>query len=326
MAIKKRKVIMNGNNWGEYSISFKSYIKLQVIRLYLWSLRWVRRFLRGVGYCKYVFAILPVWAVFLVIIKVWGTYRLGNYSWSNLLWDMKASLFSSVILTAATSFITQYTKQKTVYIEQHELYIQVMDKMSCLFKNLNVLIFNDISKELVPFWPFYTEDMSGTICDALNGMCALENKKKEAVFDVACSIEELKSELKDLRENIRLGKFDQCNYLKSHQKITYALRDLAELEKVVVNERQCRHFGRLVSRIYDDLYELLDELRKPWRRDVLKKVDALKIIYREDTSIADTFYNSAFLKVIDYQEYEDLLSYVERIKKNMKQTKEHALG
>lgn len=316
---------MNGSNWGEFNISFKSYIKLQCIRLYLWSLRWVRRFLRGAGYCKFVFAILPVWAVFLVIIKAWGTNRLGSYSWGNLLWDMKASLFSSVILTAATSFITQYTKQKTAYIEQHELYIQAMDKMSRLFKSLNILIFNDISKELVPFWPFYTEDMSSAICDALKGMSALENKKEEAVFDVACSIEELKSELKDLRENIRLGKFDQCNYLKSYDKINYALRDLVELEKVVVKQRTCRHFGRLVSRIYDDLYELLDELRKPWRRDILKKVDALKIIYQEDKSIGDTFYNSAFLNVINYQEYEDLLSYVEQIKKSMKESKEKAL-
>ena len=57
--------------------------------------------------------------------------------------------------------------------------------------------------------------------------------------------------------------------------------------------------------------------------DISKKIDALKIIYSEDTSISDTFYNSAFLQVIDYQGYEDLLSYVERVRKSMKDGKEN---
>ena len=88
---------------------------------------------------------------------------------------MKASLFSFVILTAATSFITQYTS-KTYISNNMSCIFRLLDKMSCLFKNLNVLIFNDISKNS-SFGPFYTEDMSGTICDALNGSVHLRIKK-----------------------------------------------------------------------------------------------------------------------------------------------------
>lgn len=193
MAIKKRKVIINGNEWGDYDISFKKYIKLQCIRLYLWFLRWMRRLFRGAGYCKYVFAILPFWAIFLIIIKVWGSYRLESYTWDSLLWDAKGSIFSSVVLAAATSFITQHTKKKTAYIEQHELYIQTMDKMSVLFKQLNALVFNDLSKEFVPFWPFYIDNMGNSFCDRLYDMTTFENKENEKVYEAAYSVSSLKN-------------------------------------------------------------------------------------------------------------------------------------
>lgn len=314
MTVKQRKIYMNGNFWGQYNLSTKSYLKLQYIRFKLWCVRWGRRLHRGINYCKYVLILLPFWLLFAVILKIWGTYRLGAYSWGDILWDMKLSIFTSIALSLVTSFISQYNKNKTMYLAKHEQYIRIMGKMSDLFKELYILLFNDNRKSCVPFWPFFLRNMNDEVYSTLNAMEEFEIANPDSLPNVLFAADRLRDELSDLRTNIYQGGVFKCSVHSLVQLLATNLSELDEVCQLLVTRQRKRHFGRTFNRLYDDLYSLLEELRWPWRRDLPYKVQALSIIYQEDQSIAGTFYNSAFLNVVNYKEYEELLTYIDQIK------------
>ena len=161
MAVKERKITISGNELGTYKVKFWTYLKIQCIRLHLWCIRWFRRVTRGMGYCKYAFMVIPFWAIYIIGVHYWGISRSGeeDFSIMGILWDNKSSVFTSVILSAATSFITQYNKQKYSFHQQHNAYTTVMGKASRLYKDLVSLVCDSEDRKYVPYWPFFTEEM-----------------------------------------------------------------------------------------------------------------------------------------------------------------------
>lgn len=305
MGKKQRNVVMNGNVWGTYNLEFATYLKLLFIRLYLWILRWFRRIKRGIGYCKYVLPIIPFWGIYIVCVYLWGNQRSDVYLLSEILWDMKLGVFTSVILASITAFITQYSKNKYSYLEQHRIYVDIMDDCSVLYKDLLNLLCGDMSKNDIPFWPFYTANLRDTVHEHFSQVIGVD-KSSEEYRHVITSITDLRRSLEELERSQYNGSLAEWNIVESNNLISDSLNGLSRLERQLSSDKQYTHWDTFLSSISYDLYELVDLLRLPWRRDLKLKMISLKMIYCEDESIADTFYNSAFLDVIDYEFYENL--------------------
>ena len=314
MAKQQRKIVMNGNIWGTYELKFVTYLKILLIRLYLWALRWFRRIKRGLGYCKYALIIIPFWAGYAIVVYFWGVQRGELYPLSEIIWDMKTSVFSSVILASITAFITQYGQNKYSYLEQHRIYVSIMDDCSMLYKDFLNLLCDDRTKNDIPFWPFYTAELEETVHKQFSIVHPIE-KTSEEYRHVVLSIAQLRRSLEELDRSQYNGILAECDKVKANDLITDSLNGLSRLERQLDSETQYQHWDNLLSYASHDFYGLIDLLRLPWRRDLKLKRTSLKLIYREDKSIADTFYNSAFLNVIDYAFYENLPTYIQELRK-----------
>ena len=321
--MKKRKIVLAGDRWGEYEIGFLSYIKIQIIRLYLYMLRWFRRIKRGIGYCKYALAVIPLWAVYVAVVYTWGSFRLQDYSVGQILWDMKTGFFTSVVLAGATSFITQRNKNKYAFLAQHNEYINIMGKCSRLYKDLSVLLCGDNSKEYVPFWPFYTNEMCRSTYKKFANWRRFD-KNSTAYKYVLKSISELKRDLERLGQNIYIGHLPECNSYKINELIVECNNKLVSLERTLESENFPSHKDSFMWDKSAALYKLIDCLRNPWRRDLKWKLKVLEMIYAQDTSIAGTFYNSAFLGIVDYDWYEHADERIEKMQKEYAKQKETA--
>lgn len=301
--MKKREIEIAGDCWGEYEISFWSYIGIQLIRLYLCMLRWFRRIKRGIGYCKYALAVIPLWGIYVVVVYFWGSFKPEGCPIGQILWDMKTGFFTSVVLAGATSFITQRSKNKHAFLEQHRVYVSIMRKCSRLYKDLSKLLCDDSSKEHVPFWPFYTVEM----CRATHKQFAYWRD-----YDMDCaeykhvvrSIAELKRALEELGQSIYIGSLSECNSYELSGIIDDCNSNVVRLERCLEVGESPTHKDSFVWGITISLYKLIDCLRFPWRRDLKWKLKVLRMIYKQDATIAGTFYDRAFLDVVDYDWYE----------------------
>lgn len=317
MANKQRKIVMNGNVWGTYELKFVTYLRLLLIRLYLWGLRWLRRIKRGVGYCKYALMVIPFWVIYAVVVYYWGIQRDEIYPIADILWDIKSSVFSSVILASITAFITQYGKNKYSYLEQHRIYVTIMGGCSRLYKDFLNLLCADSSKDDIPFWPFYTAELRSTIHE--NFAQVQGNDKNSVEYrQVVSSISELRRSLEDLERSQYNGILAECNKVKANDLITRSLNGLSQLERQLNSDAQYPYWDNLLSSVSHAFYELIDLLRLPWRRDLKIKLISLNLIYNEDKRIADTFYNSAFLDIIDYEFYENLPTFIQELRRKVK--------
>ena len=319
MAKKQRKIVMNGNTWGTYELKFVTYLKLLLIRLYLWALRWFRRIKRGLGYCKYALIIIPFWAGYAIVVYFWGVQRGELYPLSEIVWDMKTSVFSSVILAAITAFISQYGNNKFSYLEQHRIYINIMGDCSALYKDFLNLLCGDDSKNNIPFWPFYTEELKNTVHKQFSPFRRIDKSSVE-YRHVVSSIAKLRRSLEELERSHFNGILAECNKVKANDLIADSLNGISRLERQLDSDEEYPFWNNLLSSVSGTFYKLIELLRLPWRRDLKLKLTSLKLIYREDTSIANTFYNSAFLNVIDYASYENMRAFIEELRKAAKQS------
>lgn len=320
MAMKYREIVMNGNTLGSYKIGFISYVKLMCIRFWLWILRWSRRCGRGLSYCKYALGIIPFWGIYVVIVYFWGKLRPTPYALIDILWDMKTSFFTSVVLAAITAFITQYSKKKNAYLEQHRIYTKVMSNSSQLYKDLFRLLCKDSSKEHVPFWPFYTKGILETVFNQSDKYYATDKKSIEYECAVK-SIDELRQDMRMLESTIYTGILAECNVLELNRAIDSCNSGLANLARLLEAKQYYPHWDICLSMMANRLFKLIELLRTPWRKDLKYRTKVLQIIYRDDPSVASVFYNSALLDVIDYPFYESVYSPADLPKQNVQKVK-----
>lgn len=318
--MKKRKVVISGDCWGEYEISFWSNFKIQLIRLYLFMLRWFRRIKKGIAYCKYALAVIPLWGVYVAVVYFWGSFKTEGYPIGQILWDMKTGFFTSVVLAGATSFITQRSKNKHAFLEQHRVYVSIMGKCSQLYKDLSKLLCDDNSKKYVPFWPFYTVEMCRTTYKQFAYWKEYDIASAEYKY-VYRSIVELKRALEELWQNIYIGNLSECNHHELSGIIDECNSNIARLERCLEVGERPTHKDSFIWDITLSLYKLIDCLRFPWRRDLKWKLKVLRMIYKQDTTIAGAFYDRAFLGVVDYDWYERAVKRTEKSERNMQNKK-----
>ena len=318
MAIKERKIVVSGNELGIYKVRLWTYVKIQSIRLYLWCIRWLRRAKRGLGYCKYTFIVVPFWAIYIFAVHYWGISRLGSYPIMDILWDIKASFFTSFILSAVTAFITQYNKQKHAYHHQHNAYTTLMGKASRLYKDLISLVCDSELRKHVPFWPFYTGEMRHSALHDFKFVVMVDKSSVKFTY-VQKSIAELRRELENLERNIYIGCFVGCSIQSVQFELERCYDELISLERLLELDTLYQPWQRFLSSYSRAFYDLLELLREPWRKDLKYKMKVLKWIYAEDEKIAQIYYNSAFLNVVDYEKYAQLDLFIAKLKESAKE-------
>ena len=303
MSIRKRKVKYDCVRYGSFNISFRTYVHILCINTLLWIKRQYRRIKRGFGYVKVSFLLVPIWAVFIVAVYFWSKQRGTPVSIEIILWEMKSGVFTSIVLAAATSFISQYSITKDYYIVQHNYYINMMSIFSELYESLLILSGKARRGTKPPFDPFYySENLSEQIRDVFPLTIDPKDKLVEA-RKTRLKIEKTRKIISKMLDMVSSGKIDGCTYSEYVQIEDFCDIYLDIIEDALIEEKPVSNWDVITENCIEYLYDLLELVRKPWRRDLKYKLDVLNSIYKEDKSVACTYYLEAFLGVVDYEFY-----------------------
>ena len=304
MHVKKRKVKYDCVRYGKFNISFKAYLHILRITVLLWIKRQYRRIRRALSYCKYSVFIIPFWLLFLIFVYWWGQKREPSLALIDVLWDLKTGFFSSVIIAATTSFLTQYAKEKYKYSIQHHFYIKIMHRFSMLYDSLVSISGIERSGNKPPFDPFYySEDIWLNLRDTFPQTLIIRNKEEEKER-LLKQIDEIKGYVAIISDKISSGEIADCTCMDFLQCEDTCLTYLERIEHEINYSTEIRNWNTIVLGCISDLYSILELIRIPWRRDLKYKIDILKTIYEYDKSVACTYYLESFLGVVDYGFYE----------------------
>ena len=302
ISIRKRKVKYDCVRYGEYNISLASYIHILVITLKLWLTRNYRRFARGVSYCKHSIMIIPFWAVYIGLVYLIGKHRGETQTVADILWNSKSSLFSSIVIAAATAFFTLYSRDKNMYVLQHHLYKKMMGDFSQFYDlllNISGLGRGPIKPPFDPF--YYSKDIRSDIRNVFPESLDIERKDSGKEELLQC-IDNLRKMMSEIADNVSKGLID-CTYVTFIQKMDSCQQCLERIEHALLQTAEIPFWGIMARDCVESMYDLLELIRRPWRRDLEYKIDILRTIYKEDTSVACTFYLQSFLGVVDYDSY-----------------------
>ncbi len=277
-------------------------MRIQIIRIQLWFVRWLRRILRGIGYCKYSLILIPFWLIYVTVVYFWGIHIGKIATFTDVIWESKSGFFTSVVLAALTSFISHYNQYRYTYIERHNTYLALMSAMSNVYIKTIEVISGNISRSLIPYFPFYYDNMPQKACEDFTKIHKIDYAS-QAYNECFVNIRNLEEKLKKFQEKTKDGTFPDCNSYKMKQSIEECTSDIRTISELLESGASFNTWQYRLEHFVESGLEILDIIRIPWRIDLKRKKKILKLIYREDKSVADTFYNSAFLNVIDYAQY-----------------------
>ena len=304
MSVRKRKVKYDCVHYQRYNLCFKDYIHIRRVTFQLWLIRRLRRIKRGFSYIKLSILLIPLWGAFIVAVCYWSKYKGNTVSFGSVLWEMKSAIFTSIIVTAVTSFITQYSLNKDNYIIQHNHYINMMGTFSDLYESLRTVSGQTRKGTKPPFEPFYysediNEQIKGVFPKTIDPKENTANTRKALL-----RIEKAREIIAKMSDDVSKGKIDGCTYYEYSEQKTSCELCLNQVEDALIGDTFVPHWDIIVSGCITSLYKLLELVRIPWRRDLKYKIDVLKTIYKQDKTIADPYYLSSFLGVVDYEFYE----------------------
>ena len=303
MSTRKRKVKYDGVRYGYFSIDFKAYAHVMCINLLLWLKRQYRRVMRAIKYMKMSLIIVPFWAIFVGLIYFLGQRRGANNSIGDILWDLKTAIFTSVVITAVTSFVSQYTSNKNNLLIQHKNYIELLHSFSELYDSLLQISGCGRKGLTPPFDPFYySNDIYETTRNVFPKIIDTNNKQNE-IETVQKKIDKAIELINKMDDDALLGKIDGCKYMDYSWQKSSCKQSLESIEAYITNGEPKRCWDNIVFSCVSELYKLLELVRKPWRRDLKYKLNILKTIYEQDKTVACTYYLEAFLGVVDYEFY-----------------------
>ena len=299
-----RKVRIDYDDNYVFHLDLKARLHIVCINIMLWFKRRFRRLWRGVKYCKYSLFIIPIWILFILAIFAWGKQR-GNYaSIIDTVWELKAGFFTSVVITAATSFFTQYAKGKNRFTAQHDLYVNAMSVFSD-FYDCVIRIGEYKQKSHLPFGPlYYSQCIRTWLKDELNHPLDLTVESQETQL-LKRQIENVKKTLLEIKREVSNGNVEGCSIIDYEKRYYFCSNSIERLEESLLNLAVSVDPDQIIDCLVD-MYRVLELLRWPWRRDLKYKLDILRTIYSQDQSIAMNCYFALMLGVVDEEQLADI--------------------
>lgn len=302
--MKRTRKIRNGGNPKYYvcEMKFIPFLNIILINSIMWIKRQWRRFTRLLKCCKYSLLLLPLWLIFSFFVY-WGDFCRGqSFSYADVLWELKTAIFTSVVLAAFTAILNERAKIRDSYSLQHTIYTSFMYKCSELAKALLLLITDNSELVDVPFWPFYESKTMDMPHKEFAKAREYDINSRAADITRFC-LRNVKDGLHDVIHNCDNGKIMDIDSHKFTKKSNECLEELDRLEKAIFLDRQSEHLDICICSCLDELYNLIELIRFPWRRDMNNREKILRIMYRENPNMGFSYYDEAVLGIVDYNFY-----------------------
>lgn len=315
---KLRKVKYCNNDVSKFDLSLSAYLKICLINLKLDFIRFYRRCKRIISYLKNILLIIPLWTIYAFAVY-YIEQKNGHFdTLLSITWDARKEIFSTVFLVGISSVVTNYRRDKGKYRIQHNIYKEVMSALSEICKELIHYIYNDFSKDQIPYWPLYYCD---DIYKEITERCREPINKTNSSFSLdrlKLSLTKAGQQIGELTRYNDNGLLLDCDYCKLDEIIGNVSKELTNIEYDFIQAdlpKTNTASVRLMS-FAEESYGLLEIIRYPWRRDIKDKIRILSIIEEENPKVEKNYYHSAYIGDIDYKFYamtiEEIVEYVRK--------------
>lgn len=261
----------------KYKVSLCDKIKIIIIKFILTLKRITRGAIRLIPHNLTLYIFVTIfWIVFGVI-----TYRSGivykapdKYTIWDTIWELKNSYFTSVVLTLLITSYNQNKGYRDKLERQHSIYYDIISDFDKLFAPF-------IGEEILHYMPFYNDKC---LSDTMN---YIMNKKLLEQFDESRLIESIS----DVLEKITLLKHLERQGGIIENRNRDLLKDIIKTEndlmKVKANPKTI--IGKLKD-ISNELFQIIEEIRRPWRRDNKYDIKILQLLNKENDVEEDFYY------------------------------------
>lgn len=299
--MKKRKLCYPGDGTKTALCSLKTYLKAQKIIAVLWMKRQGRRIKKAAEYTKYTLILIPAWGAFLMISFCLGERLNFENSIVHLLWEYKADFFTSVIIAAAISLTVGFEKSNKALVYQHSVYVSMMNRFSQFFKEAFSTVTADDEFNGVIFWPYYIKDDTWQLARKKIENIDIKKISPRDKDKICRCIQRILFYLNNYKADIINISKDDVQEIFS--KLCDVEDDLTDLERTFSDERLVKNISSAFLKFMDASLDLIDMMRSPWRKDIEAKKDFLTLLYSDDSKMHRTYYDDAFLGIIDYEFY-----------------------
>ncbi len=233
--------------------------------------------------------IILLWAVFAgLTTRVDNTTNGMDKSYFETVWELRNSLFSSIVLAFAIESFNHIKDYKNAIRIQHYVYVDTMDE------------FEEIICAMAPsdiwshYHPFYNEKCFGITLRYLEK----NNIKIELNDELAVAIDAIKDRLDYVEREVKSGNIIIRDEQMINRRISSAKKGISKM----ILQNDIDEFRKLLF----ELYCIVDELRYLWRKD---ERDNCKIIARlaqyEENDMYNQFYERMFLEDISINDFSE---------------------
>lgn len=241
--INHQKIVYKGSI---YIAPLKVKVQVEIIKAHLLILRILRNLNRCLSYLKSLGIVAILWVIFLIIMAYIDITNDGFYMQFIIeIRDNISSIFTSLILVAFTTVYKENVNYKKVLENQFDIncrFNYISDSLinKVCHTDYYGYIFDDFKKK---------EDYLKYLDNSLEREFQLNEYNFDELVDILKTIKRLieKNEIIYWKENygIMLWWIDNINH--------FLKKDVIEMEEM--------------RRLIDDIYQLIEYTRKPWRRD-----------------------------------------------------------
>ncbi len=270
----------------KYHVSFLDKLYINYLKAILICKRFFRRtkFLLSKDTLLMYSLITIFWIIFGIATYFYGqavksTEELAYTGW-DVLWDLKNSYFTSVILAFVINSLNRTKEYKRTMQKQHYLYTDALAD----FNNIVSLFF--VNKAHF-YSPLYSEKTFNNTQNYILNECTITIDCDQQIL----FIDDILKRLDDIEQEYKKGNIIVSDDVFLLHEISCARK---KTNKLVLD-------GNLAAKaeiveLSKKLFELLEILREPWRKDVKIKIDILSRLDKyEINQIKDDFYYSMLL-------------------------------
>lgn len=262
----------------EFQVTLKNKIKIEKIKAFLLLKRIIRKGRVLIPDNLKMYVLLTMcWILYGAVVYFGGKiYKpTTSYRICDVIWELKNSYFTSVILAIFIGGYNKIENYKEKIVIQHELYVETMSCFEQLFSPI-------LGEEIRYYHIFYNDKCLESTLKFIDG------KKDYNLFECDDGI--------GIIEDI----FIQLNRVDEARKNNRIIGMDQEILKLQINNirkflRKCNREKKLniqdMKEISQELFDIVEDIRRPWRWDVENHIKILKLLNQnKENGIENDFY------------------------------------
>lgn len=294
------KVKYNGDT---YTADFFDKLRIEYLKMLLILKRQKRRIkIMFTRQDLYLYLLITLfWSAFAVAtFFLGGVYHANGektYTMYNVLWELKNSYFSSVVLSLVISVYNRSHKYHEKIRNQHFIYTLALDDFSALFDEL-------IGDGSLHYIPFYCDKCYYKTVDFIRNKYKCGHIKLD--MQTYVNLQRILERLNTLEEQVSTGNIIFGGFMSIDADMTLLhIKDAKYFANRCMLQK-CIDIHDFLT-LARDLSMTIDSIRTPWRRDMKTKIKILEVLDKNpENEISKDFYYNMLLNgcKLEYEEFE----------------------